>query len=210
MKKWRLFLSLFAAASVLAGCAGAGGAGSSAAGSGGEAVPAVEVPRAVEAPPAEELPAVSEGESKQEAPEEGSLGALYLRVLEDLWAVDSALNENITMIGMDLTETSLTEDERGAVAQAFAAAHEKELVEGTWQELCDRGYIDGENLYWEDGCHFSITEQPLEGTYNLNVVSFDAQKWRSGLGAYIFCDCTSTQSALGVWGDYAIGAEAIA
>lgn len=205
MKKWCLFLSLYTVVCLLAGCAGSGPAVS-----GGEAPPSVEEPPAVEEPQAVEPPVLGETVSAPEAPEEGSLGALYLRVLEDLWAVDSALNENITMIGMDLSATSLTEEERTAVAQTFAAAHGKELVEGTWQELRDGGYIDGENLCWEDGCHFSITELPLEGTYSLNVVSFDAQKWRSGLGAYFFCDCTSVQSALGVWGDYAVGSEAIA
>ena len=137
------------------------------------------------------------------------LGALYLRVLEDLWAVDSALNSNITMVGMDLSATSLSGSERAAVGWAFAQNHGVELVEGTWQELRDAGYIDGENLYWEDGCHFSITEKPMEGVYSLRPVTFDAQKWRSGLGAYFFCDCTSVQSALGQWDGYAVGAEAI-
>lgn len=137
------------------------------------------------------------------------LSALYLQVLEDLWEVDSALNSGITMIGMDLSATSLCESERAAVGWAFAQNHGMELVEGTWQELADQGYIDAENLYWEDGCHFSITEKPMEGVYSLRPVTFDAQKWRSGLGAYFFCDCTSVQSALGQWDGYAVGAEAI-
>ena len=49
----------------------------------------------------------------------------------------------------------------------------------------------------------------MEGVYSLRPVTFDAQKWRSGLGAYFFCDCTSVQSALGQWDGYAVGAEAI-
>ena len=137
------------------------------------------------------------------------LCVLYLQVLEDLWETDSGLNDGISMIGMDLSATSLTVSEQQAVGWLFAQRHSVELVEGTWQELCDRGYIDGENLWWEDGCHFSITESPLEGTYSLQPLAFDAQKWRSGLGAYYFCDCTSLRSALGRWDGYTVGAHAI-
>ena len=41
------------------------------------------------------------------------------------------------------------------------------------------------------------------------AVTFDAEKWRSGLGAYFFCDCTSVQSADGHWDGYSVGSEAI-
>ena len=85
--------------------------------------------------------------------------ALYLQVLEDLWEVDSGLNGELTYIGVDLSETSLSESERSAVAWAFAGRHGGELVTGTWEELADQGYIDRENLYWEDGILFTITEK---------------------------------------------------
>ena len=42
-----------------------------------------------------------------------------------------------------------------------------------------------------------------------NTVTFDAQKWRSGLGAYFFCDCTSQQTLDGHWDGYTVGSEAI-
>ena len=135
--------------------------------------------------------------------------ALYLQVLEDLWEVDSGLNGDLTYIGVDLSRTSLSDSERAAVAWAFAGKHGGELVTGTWEELADQGYIDRENLYWEDGILFSITEQEMEGVYSLTPVTFDAQKWRSGLGAYFFCDCTSVQSAGGHWNGYTVGSEAI-
>lgn len=136
--------------------------------------------------------------------------ALYLQVLEDLWEVDPGLNgDDLTYIGMDLSTTSLSESERAAVAWAFAQKHGGELVTGTWEELAEQGYIDREHLQWEDGCLFSITELEVEGTYSLTPVIFDAQKWRSGLGAYFFCDCTSVQSSDGHWDGYSIGSEAI-
>lgn len=152
--------------------------------------------------------------------------ALYLRVLEDLWEKDSGLNDGLEVIGVDLSQTNLTPAEQSAVAWAFAESHEANLVEGSLEELTEQGYITAtpisstgsgvdlnEPKYyfysWENGCHFSIIEQPMEGTYSLTPVTFDAQKWRSSLGAYFFSNCTAVQSALGEWSDYTIGSEMI-
>lgn len=138
-----------------------------------------------------------------------NLGELYLNVLNDLWETDSGLNSDITELGVDLSDTRLTRSEQAAVAWAFGGAHGLETIQGSMEELSEMGYIDSELMQWDDGCLFSITEQTPEGTYSLNVVKFDAQKWRSGDGAYFFLDCTSVQSALGIWGGYSIGGEAI-
>ena len=147
---------------------------------------------------------------------------LYRDVLNDLWEVDPGLNDGITELGVDLSETSLPESERSAVAYAFGMDHGLMPIEGTYQELVDQGYIDGENLLWEDGCLFSIRETqdqdpvafslpcvgPGDEIPDYNGVRFDAEKWRSGTGAYFFSDCTAA-SVDGRWGDYIVGAEAI-
>ena len=96
--------------------------------------------------------------------------------------------------------TGLTEGEKAAVAYAFGMEHDILPVMGTWEELAEQGYIDRENLYWEDGCLFSITGE---------TGKFDAQKWRSGLGAYFFLDCTASMEQDGTW-TYTVGGEAIA
>ena len=151
---------------------------------------------------------------------------LYLDVLEDLWSVDSGLNGGVEVIGVDLSQTSLSPAEQSAVAWAFAERHGANLAEGSLDELTEQGYItatpisstgSGADLNepqyyfheWENGIHFSITEQPMEGTYSLTPVTFNAQKWRSSLGAYWFCGCTAVQSALGEWSEYSIGSEVI-
>ena len=155
---------------------------------------------------------------------------LYLDVLEDLWEVDSGLNsDGMTYVGVDLSQTSLFASERSAVAWAFAQAHGAELVEGTYEELAEQGYFTAEPLegsdaklwYWEDGCLFSIRDKedaafslPAMGMPDaenglVNAVCFDAQKWRSGTGAYYFVDCTASQSADGVWSGYTVGSQAI-
>ena len=154
------------------------------------------------------------------------LGGLYLTVLEDLWEVDKGLNESgVAYVGVDLSETSLGESERAAVSRLFARKHGAEAVSGTLEELMEQGVIAAEPLsqsgsgaeepkgyfyHWEDGCHFSIREKPVVGSYSLKPIAFDAQKWRSSLGAYFFHSCTSAQSALGEWGDYQIGSQMIA
>ena len=114
---------------------------------------AEEVPSPVEStqPPAASI---------QETEEKDPLADLYLQVLEDLWAVDSALNADISMVGVDLSGTSLTEEDQTALAEAFAESHGVALVQGTWQELCDQGYIDVENLYWADGAGAGRDVQP--------------------------------------------------
>lgn len=152
--------------------------------------------------------------------------AMYLEVLEELWEKDSGLNEGIETIGVDLSQTSLSPAEQSAVAWAFAGKHGAELVQETWDGLVDQGYITATPLSstgsgtdlnepryyfheWENGCFFSITEQPMEGVYSLTPVTFDAQKWRSSLGAYWLCDCTALQTAGGGWSGYTVGSEMI-
>lgn len=130
----------------------------------------------------------------------------YLEVLDDLMDEDEALAQGITQLGLDLSQTRLTPAERSAVALALGGEERLPVVEGTWQELVDQGYIDGENLYWEDGLFLSIeeTEKTAE-----DQVTFNAQAWRSGLGAQYFSACTSTRSATGHWSDYKVGAYAV-
>ena len=128
---------------------------------------------------------------------------LYLEVLEDLWNVDPGLNNEISKIGIDLSELSdLTEVEKDYVMSKFASKHNLQYIVGTFEELCEQGYIDKEKLIWEDGLFFSIKTNEDKST-------FDAQKWRSGLGAYFFGQCTAQKDTNGKW-SYTIGQEMIA
>ena len=144
--------------------------------------------------------------------------ALYLEVLEDLWNVDSGLNSEISQIGIDLSKLShLTETEKETVMREFASKHNLPYIVGTFEELCEQGFIDKENLYWKDGLFFSIKTNE-DAVWNLpsikvgdsipELTSFDAQKWRSGLGAYYFGQCTAQKNADGKW-SYTVGQEAI-
>ena len=132
----------------------------------------------------------------------------YLEVLEDLWEEDPALNHEAVRLGFDLTGTRLSPSEREAVILAFADAHGAlPAVTGSLQELMDRGIIDGEALYWPDGVHFTIRETE---TGREDAVRFEAQKWRSGLGAVGFSDCVSTRDGAGRWSAYTAGGSFVA
>lgn len=141
--------------------------------------------------------------------------ALYLQVLEDLWAADPALDSGITTLGLDVSTApgGLSGAQQDELAARFGAAHGLPVVQATWQELADAGAIDAENLLWEEGCLYSIRASeglPAggEGGTGGDALCFTAEKWRSGLGAYLFCDCVA-RYADGAW-QYTVGAEAIA
>lgn len=143
-----------------------------------------------------------------------NLCKIYLDVLNDLWDVDSGLNSDISELGIDLSKTRLSQSEQSAVAYAFAQQHGLMPLEGTMDELIEQGYITGLKLedsditvyQWYDGCLFSITESELESE---GTVTFDAEKWCSGTGAYYYTDCTTTRDENGMWSAYELGGEAI-
>lgn len=140
--------------------------------------------------------------------QEDDFVGLYRTVLLDLWETDPALNEEAEMLGLDLSSlTNLSDIEREALSYLLSCDVELGLsyILGTWEELCQQGYIDRENLIWEDGVFFSIAleDEPGERSF-----SFDAQKWRSGLGSIFFEGCTARREKDGQW-SYEAGAFAI-
>lgn len=125
--------------------------------------------------------------------------ALYLQALNDLWEADPALQEGINLIGLDLTQTSLTETEQQAVAWAFGEMHGLPVT----HDVSDRIRTD-ENGFWqlEDSCAFSVRE---EGEKNRSDVVFTVTKWRSSLGAYGWTRCTAERGEDGFWSAYERG-----
>lgn len=140
------------------------------------------------------------------------LCGLYLQVLGDLWETDEGLNGDIRYISVDLSQApgGLTEGEREAVAWLFCCGHDAELLTLSYQELTEQGYCD--QYGWADGILFSITphETEKEEIFSLPVIRFDAEKWRSGLGAYFFYDCSAVWPEFGSWSGYSVGSHMIA
>ncbi len=158
---------------------------------------------------------------RAQTPENGSytdLCGLWLKVLDDLWSTDPGLNgmENggtVPYVGVDLSGApgDLTETEKAAVAWQFGRLHGAQALTGTFDELTEQGYIDQERLFWKDGVLFSVTadEQGKTGAVSLPTLTFDAQKWRGGDGAYFFSNCVCVWPERGTWTEYSIGSEAI-
>jgi hypothetical protein len=147
------------------------------------------------------------------------LCGLYLQVLDDLWNRDEGLNSDISVAGLDLSQApgELSESEKAAIARRFGELHDVEVVTGTFEELKEAGYItaadtdDGGAYHWADGCLFSITaNEDHDGEiYSLPTLFFNAQKWRSPLGAYYLVGCSARWPESGTWSGYTVGAEAI-
>lgn len=160
--------------------------------------------------------AYSVGSEKEPGGGYYDLCGLYLQVLEDLWEKDEGLNSDIRYISVDLSEApgELTDAEKAAIAWVFASKHDAKSLTLTYAELKDGGYLadDGSSIgYWEDGVLFSISAADGHESeiYSLPVMHFDAQKWRSGLGAYFLIDCTATWPEAGTWTGYSVSSEAI-
>lgn len=152
------------------------------------------------------------------------LCGLYLQVLDDLWKKDPALNGDVSQIALDLSQApgELTEGEKLALVHRFGELHGVVAFAATFEELKEQGYLTSEPLgngapegtafvRWEDGCLFSITpSEDHEGeSYSLPTLFFNAEKWRSSLGAYGFYDCSAVWPESGTWSGYETGGEII-
>ena len=140
--------------------------------------------------------------------EKPSIPALMTQVFDDLMEVDSGLNGGITAMYYEpIPEPYLTAGEQATFVYVYTAKNGCGMNYdiGTFDELSERGHINKEELYCEDGIfmRFLIKEMSGDG----DKIKFDAEKWRSGLGAYYFMDCKAEYKN-GQW-SYKIGSEAI-
>lgn len=129
---------------------------------------------------------------------------LYRQVLFDLMETDEGLNGGARYLGMDLSgAANLTGGEKLALQYLLEQQYGLSVLPGTFDELCEQGYIDRDALYWEDGVLLRVALVE-DGT---DTFRFDAEKWRSGLGAIYWTDCTAARGADG-W-TYEVGGFAI-
>ena len=116
----------------------------------------------------------------------------YVQVLDDFYQDDPALNDGISCAAFDLTKVNnLSEAEKSAVMLLFAQRYSLEPLSGTFETLCDEGYIDKEQLYFPDGVLFTLQTDAAPEDESF---TFSVSKWRSGLGAIGSDDCAATYS----------------
>ena len=119
----------------------------------------------------------------------GDLVGMYRRACSDLYEQDTALNADITLLAFDLSgAVNLTGSEKSALIYLVAGEYGLEPLTGTYQELCDSGYIDADELYFHDGLLFTINEVEEQSE---TAFTFSIAKWRSGLGALGMSGCTA-------------------
>ena len=134
---------------------------------------------------------------------ESDLVGLYRTVIDDLYAVDPGLNHQVSLLAFDLDGLqNLTRAEKSALLYLTGSALGLETMTATYDSLAEDGYLDADGRF-TDGLLFTITDTPIKGSR----FTFDAQKWRSGLGAYYFLECIAREKD-GLW-SYTIGNEAI-
>lgn len=148
------------------------------------------------------------------------LCGFYLQVLNDLWDKDPGLNGDIEYISLDLSQApgGLWEGEKAAIAWLFGCQHQTVTLSFSREELAENGYLTELNLdsqyklyQWDNGILFTVTPCSRDGEENhaFPVLHFNAEKWRSPTGAYIFWDCQAVWPETGTWTDYEIGSEMI-
>lgn len=157
-------------------------------------------------PVAESYPAQFEASAVGIVDKGSDLIGMYRSVIHDMWEVDPALNSGISMLGLDFSNACLLTQEREALEYLTAQDFGLEYVTGTWEELADQGYIDRKSLYWENGLFISIA---VTGEPGSSGFTFNAQKWRSGLGAIMYDDCSAKKGTDGTW-SYSVGRFGIA
>ena len=157
-------------------------------------------------PVAESYPAQFEASAVGILEDGDDLVGMYLQVIRDLWEVDPGLNGGIVRLGLDFARAGLSPWEQQALEYLTGQALGLDYITGTWAELGDRGYIDREHLFWEDGLFLSLERTDETGS---GAFAFRAEKWRSGLGAIYYGDCRAEKGADGVW-TYTLGGFAIA
>jgi|GEM_PF-178045 len=130
------------------------------------------------------------------------IGGLYQTVIDDLYHTDSSLNHNAQILAFNLNGVvNMKETEKTALIYLVGNTYKKPAIAGTYEELCEQGYINKELLLFENGLLFTITDTNMTNGH----FTFDADKWRSGEGAIIFKKNTAKKTKDG-W-KYTIGEE---
>lgn len=135
------------------------------------------------------------------------IAGMYKTVINDLYEVDPGLNDGIDILAFDLNGViNLSEPEKTALVYLVGNAYGLQTVRGTFDELAAQGYFSGgdfASLYFANGIFITVEDtQMQDGRF-----TFNAEKWRSGLGAYFFNDCTAKKTD-GSW-TYTVGSQAI-
>ena len=132
-----------------------------------------------------------------------NLASVYLQTLID-HVIDNAGFGNPSMLSVDLSKTSLPENERTAFRPAIEEITGTVPLSLSVTELEEAGYLVKDPiLEWEEGYVLSVieAEEKSSGTKKF----FRVGRWRSGLAATSWIDNTTERDENGVWSPYVKG-----
>ncbi|MBE6883564.1 MAG: hypothetical protein E7487_03050 [Ruminococcaceae bacterium] len=138
--------------------------------------------------------------------EEGTdLLSMYSDVLKEIYICSEGLNKDINLIALDLTKTiNLTDAQKSALSYMAWNEFDLDTVLSTSEQLCKQGLINEDELFFENGILIEISTEETPGKKSF---TFSVSKWRSGLGAVFFEDCSAKYRS-GHW-QYTLGGAAI-
>lgn len=106
----------------------------------------------------------------------------YITIIDDIYRDDSALNSDINMIALDLSEvTNLSEADKEILLMKVHDRYGLEVKESTFDQLVKEGLINKKELYFPKGILITISNS--EYNEGKKTLKYDIEKWRSGLGA---------------------------
>jgi len=133
-------------------------------------------------------------------PSNSAVTLLYFEIIKEVYSEDSGLNGGISIISLDLSEVkNLSVEEKEDLRYLVSCEYSFDTYTYTYNELVDLGLIDDKNLDFEKGILFEITDEAIAA----NTFPFQISKYRSGLGAIFYSDCTAQKTG-DTW-EYSLG-----
>lgn len=132
----------------------------------------------------------------------------YTSVIDKLINSDEALVYDTKYLAVDLSNNplELDEAEMNELKAVLEDKYEKSILFTNYKNLVEKGWIDEEKPYWEDGAIISITGKK---EFQNNRLDFKCDLWRSGLAAIFFDDCKAIWNPDGSIGEIEYAGAAI-
>lgn len=106
----------------------------------------------------------------------------YITIIDDIYKDDSALNSDISMIALNLSETmNLSEGDKELLLIKLYDMYGLEVKESTFDQLVKEGLINEKKLYYPTGILITISNSEYNEVKR--TLKYDIKKWRSGDGA---------------------------
>lgn len=143
-------------------------------------------------------------------PSDSAMTRLYFEVIKEVYSEDPGLNEGISIISLDLSgANNLSDEEKEDLRDLVSSEYSFDTYTYTYDELVDQGLIDEGLLddkisYFEKGILFEITDKAITD----NAFTFQIEKYRSGIGALSYSECTAKKTG-DIW-EYSLGGAAMA